>query len=232
MSPHSLSLSEQRGKKELLKRAPLSWAHRRLIGQPSLTVGGANKQHLQHRWKSMMLLAPEREAVRENVIFSLETSNVRRARYFWAGTFAVTLLRLDGPLPRMRGTRSGSPGPAGSGRVLTMSFQYYQSIINDGWNVKALYVTFCTHTVNVRTCEGPEMLNRAVNVFRRPVPCCRRVGAAAASEGRAENHRAYEEVFIGRGTTEQQRLLFSRSAGRTNFKMPGKKVCIVGSGNW
>lgn len=59
-------------------------------------------------------------------------------------------------------------------------------------------------------------------------------GVATASEGRGESvaeiYRAYEEVIDVK--KEQQCLRFSQTLGHTTSKMPGKKVCIVGSGNW
>lgn len=58
-------------------------------------------------------------------------------------------------------------------------------------------------------------------------------GVTAAVQGRAESllaiYRAYKEVII-----KQRRTTGSSAARRgfSVFKMPGKKVCIVGSGNW
>ena len=63
-------------------------------------------------------------------------------------------------------------------------------------------------------------------------------GVTVASEGRAEPrleaHRAEEEVLTGEGKTEEQQdVQFGRTGGtRTRKKMPPKKICIVGSGNW
>ncbi|XP_070813742.1 glycerol-3-phosphate dehydrogenase 1-like protein [Chaetodon trifascialis] len=61
-------------------------------------------------------------------------------------------------------------------------------------------------------------------------------GVAMAGEGRsgwmADIYRAYEEVIRDSGRKEQQGRQFSRTSGFTTLKMPAKKVCIVGSGNW
>ncbi|KAM3585106.1 uncharacterized protein V6R79_007668 [Siganus canaliculatus] len=61
-------------------------------------------------------------------------------------------------------------------------------------------------------------------------------GVAVASKGRAEElrgmNRAYEEVLAYGREKAQPVLQSGRSTGLTTHKMPGKKVCIVGSGNW
>ncbi len=63
-------------------------------------------------------------------------------------------------------------------------------------------------------------------------------GVAGASEGRGgsvEICRAYEEVIRHDcGEKEHGLIKYSRSGGLSvpTCKMPGKKVCIVGSGNW
>ena len=88
-----------------------------------------------------------------------------------------------------------------------------------------------------------KMLKASVSHVLRRLVVCYRDGAKArgvtvASEGRAEPrleaHRAEEEVLTGEGKTEEQQdVQFGRTGGtRTRKKMPPKKICIVGSGNW
>lgn len=63
-------------------------------------------------------------------------------------------------------------------------------------------------------------------------------GVAVASEGRGgsvvEINRAYEEVIRDDWGKKADDLKYKRASGInvTTLKMPGKKVCIVGSGNW
>lgn len=72
------------------------------------------------------------------------------------------------------------------------------------------------------------MLRGVGGVWRRSVCRCSRNSAGGA----ADIFRAYEEILMGGGETAAQCLHPSRTTGATGAKMPAKKVCIIGSGNW
>lgn len=204
---HSLS---QSGGERAFKAPSFSWAHWRMIGQPSLTVGGANKQQLQ-----MARVAPGREAVRENAIFSpskplmweehdiSEQAPLRSPYFDWMDPF-----RACAGLGRAARVR---PGPDHVLPVLSVNNKWR---VGRGGPARCVLYAHCKRSSALLACSGG--LSRVVAPFVPPQPA--RGGQKLT--GRMRKFSSEEE------------LQSSRSAGRTNFKMPGKKVCVVGSGNW